>query len=375
MSDSSHHSRRAFLQGKAAARTLADRAFEWAQQWVGSATELIADRFPEQPTLHLEARRKAMACEFAVRYHESDRHLAEAVLESFDEIERVEERLTIYRFESDVLTINREAANHPVVVDDELMGLLQLAAKLHHETDGAFDITATPLSRVWGFLKREGQLPSDAEIATALELVDMSRVMLKPANHSVQFRHSGIEINFNALGKGYALDRAANLLTERGADNYLWHGGRSSVLARGANHGDDHNGWSIGLRNPLEAQDYLAEFHLRNRALGTSGGATQFFEYDGQRYSHIIDPRTGWPAAGVYTATVIAPTAAEADALSTAAFVLGSEHLGQLLAKRPDIAVALVCPSDTDSGMTVFAGNLAVDDWTPLCDRGMITVV
>jgi thiamine biosynthesis lipoprotein len=375
MSDSSHHSRRAFLQGKAAARTLADRAFDWAQQWIGSATELIADRFPEQPTLHLEARRRAMACEFAVLYHESDRHLAEAVLEAFDEIDRIESLLTIYREQSEVLELNRLAAAGPIFIEPELFQLIELATKLHRETDGAFDITATPLSRVWGFLKREGRLPSDEEIAAALELVDMSRVMLDPADQSVQFRHSGIEINFNALGKGYALDRAANLLTERGADNYLWHGGRSSVLARGANRGDDHNGWSIGLRNPLEPQNYLAEFHLRNQALGTSGGATQFFEHDGHRYSHIIDPRTGWPASGVYTATVIAPTAAEADALSTAAFVLGPEHISPLLAKRPDIAVALVCPSDADSGMTVFAGNLDGDDWTPLCDQGMMTVV
>jgi thiamine biosynthesis lipoprotein len=375
MSDTPHHSRRDFLQGKAAARTLAERAFDWAQQWVGSATELIADRFPEQPTLHLEARRRAMACEFAVRYHEADRHLADAVLEAFDEIDRIESLLTIYRDTSLVLDLNRMAAAGPVLLDPELFQLIELAAKLHGETHGAFDITATPLSRVWGFLKREGRLPSNEEIAEALELVDMSRVLLNSANHSVQFRYSGIEINFNALGKGYALDRAASLLAERGADNYLWHGGRSSVLARGANRGDDHNAWSIGLRNPLEPQSYLAEFHLRNRALGTSGGATQFFEHEGQRYSHIIDPRTGWPESGVYTATVIAPTAAEADAFSTAVFVLGPEHISPLLAKRPDIAVALVCPSDADSGMTVFLGNMADDDWTPLCERSMITVV
>src|SRR5688572_10672045 len=102
MSDSPQHSRRAFLQGRAAARTLAERAFELAQQWVESATELIDNRFPEQPTLHLEARRSAIACEFAVRYHESDRHLADAVLDAFDEIDRIESLLTIYREQSDV---------------------------------------------------------------------------------------------------------------------------------------------------------------------------------------------------------------------------------------------------------------------------------
>jgi thiamine biosynthesis lipoprotein len=375
MDPGKQHSRRDFLQGKAAARSLADRVFDWAQQWVDSATELIADRFPTTTTIHIEATRRAMACDFAVRYHDTDRHLAGEMLDAFDEIERVEDLFTIYRPTSQVSEVNRLAATHPVAVDPELINLLQLAVKLHDETARAFDITATPLSRVWGFLKREGRLPSDDEISAAFDLVGMSNLKIDPIASTVRFERTDMEINFNALGKGYALDRAATLLDERGAQDYLWHGGKSSVLARGKNWGDDHECWSIGLRHPLEQNYRLAEFHLRNQALGTSGGATQFFDHEGRRYSHVIDPRTGWPAAGVFTATVVAKTAAEADALSTAAFVLGPEEAANLCSRRPDIRMVLVCPADTEFGITVFTGNLTDDDWTPLCDARILTTL
>jgi FAD:protein FMN transferase len=373
MGQEKHHSRREFLQGKAAAKTLADRAYEWAQQWVGSATELIADRFTATPTLHVEATRRAMACDFAVRYHETDRQLAGDMLDAFDLIESIEDQLTIYRPTSDVVAINQEASQRAVAVGPEIFSLLELAAKLHRETNGAFDITGTPLSRAWGFLQRGGRLPSDAEISEALGRVGMSNVELNREEQTVRFRQNGMEINFNALGKGYALDQVAQLLNERGATDYLWHGGRSSVLARGMNQGDDQNCWSIGLRHPLEPEKRLVEFHLRDRALGTSGGATQFFEHEGLRYSHILDPRTGWPSEGVFTASVLAPTAAEADALSTAAFVLGPPGVEALCTERPDISVVLVCPADNEFGMNVVAGNVTRADWTPLCDARMIT--
>jgi FAD:protein FMN transferase len=375
MSEEKNHSRRDFLQGRAAVRSFADRIVDWAQEWIDSTTELIADRFPTTPTIHLEATRRAMACEFSVRYHEADRQLAGDMLDAFDEIEAVEDQLTIYRDVSEVITINRLAAGGPIVVEPNLFALLQLASNLHAETEGAFDITGTPLSRVWGFFKRAGRLPSDTEIAAALELVGIGHVELNPSQQTIRFRQPEVEINFNAMGKGYALDRAAKLLDDKGARDYLWHGGRSSVLARGVNGGDDQNCWSIGLRHPLEPNYRLAEFHLRNRALGTSGGATQFFEYEGRRYSHILDPRSGWPAMGVYTATVLAPTAAEADALSTAAFVLGPQEIAELCARRTDIGVVLVCPAETKFGITVFTGNIASEDWTSLCDARMIAVV
>jgi thiamine biosynthesis lipoprotein len=369
------HSRRSFLQGKAAAQTVADRILDVARQWADSATELIADRFPEMPTIHVEAIRRAMACDFAVRYHDVDRYQGGAMLAAFDEIEAVEDQLTVYRDESEVVEVNRLAAEEPVQVSDKLFALLQLAEKLHRETEGAFDITGTPLSRVWGFFRRAGCLPDEAELGNALAVVGMRHVKLSAENQTIEFTRPGVEINFNAIGKGYALDCVAAKLDANGARDYLWHGGRSSILARGKNHGDDGDCWSVGLQHPLEPQTRLGEFHLRNRALGTSGGGTQYFECEGRRYSHILDPRTGMPATGVYTATVMAESAAEADALSTAAFVLGPEGAAKLCERRPDIRLILVCPSETDFGMTVFAGNLADEEWTPRCDPRMLAVL
>lgn len=375
MDDNQEHSRRDFLQGKAASRTFADRVVHWAQQWVESATEIITDRFPEKPTLHLTASRLAMACEFSVRYHEVDRCHTNALLEAFDEIERVESLLTIYRPDSEVTGINNSAATGPVTISSEFFGLLKLAEKLSQETNGAFDITGTPLSRVWGFTKREGRFPTPDEIAAACELVGMEKIRLNATAETIEFLSPGVEINFNALGKGYALDRVAGMLDSKGMRDYLWHGGRSSVLARGINHGDDGDCWSIGVRHPLEGDFRLAEIHLRDKALGTSGGAAQFFIHEGKQYSHILDPRTGWPASGLFTATVVAPTAAEADALSTAAFVLGPNGIAELCSRRPEIGVLLVCPTEAEYGINVVTGNLNREDWTPLCDTRMLAAL
>lgn len=372
MNNQSNHSRRDFLVGKATARSFADKIVDWAQEWIDDATELIADRSPATPAIHVEASRQAMACQFAVRYHQEDSHMASDVLDAFDEIEAIENQLTIYRDSSEVTTINKLANSGPVTLSPSVFSLLELSAKLYAESGGAFDITGTPLSRIWGFFKRSGRMPSDEEIASTLEKVGMNNVRLDKVAQTIQFTRPGIEINFNAIGKGYALDRAAKLLDSRGAGDYLWHGGRSSILARGVNRGNDNGCWSIGLRHPFKPNYRIAEFHLRNRALGTSGGATQFFEHEGVRYSHVIDPRSGWPTRGVYTATAIALTAAEADALSTAAFVLGPEHAAELCARRRDVGIVLVCPSPSESGITVFAGNLADDDWTYSGAPGML---
>lgn len=363
------------MQGKAALRSVADHLLDMGKQWADTATELIADRVPSAPPIHVEATRRAMACDFAVRYHDSDRHLAGLMLDAFDTIEAIETRLTVYRNTSEVIELNRRAADSPVTVSGELFALVQLAEKLYRETDGAFDITGTPLSRVWGFFRRAAQIPSDEEIAQAIATVGMPYVNLNSAASTIEFTRPGVEINFNAIGKGYALDRIAEMLTAHDANDFLWHGGRSSILARGRNHGDDDQCWSVGLQHPLEPDVRLGEFHLRDRAIGTSGGATQGFEYQGRRYSHILDPRTGWPADGVYTATVVARSAAEADALSTAAFVLGPEGIASLCARRPDIGVVLVCPCESEFGITVFIGNLATEDWTPRCDPRMITTL
>jgi thiamine biosynthesis lipoprotein len=187
--------------------------------------------------------------------------------------------------------LNRHAADGPIVVERRLFHLLQLAQTIWRETEGAFDLTSGPLSKTWGFFQRQGRLPSEDEIAEALSHVGFDRVRLDAENRTVRFTQTGAEVNLNSIGKGYALDRAAEVLDSAGVSDYLWHGGSSSVLARGRNRADRRGAWTLGLQHPLRPAERLAEFHLRDRALGTAGGGTQFFEHAGRRYAHLLDPR------------------------------------------------------------------------------------
>ena len=304
-----------------------------------------------------------MACEFQITYHQEDAAAGEAVMHALDMIEELEAQLTIYRATSEVLEINRLAAESPIQVEPHLFALLEQCQRISKETGGAFDITSTPLSRVWGFLKREGRVPTEAELSGALDRVDFHNVSLDSEQALVEFASEDTEINLNSIGKGYALDRISLVLDEMGVSDYLCHGGSSSVLARGRNRSNEESGWNIGIRHPLTPEKRIADLYLRNRCLATAGGGTQFFEHEGISYSHVIDPRTGWPAAGRYTATVMAASAAEADALATALFVMPLEEAHAFFSARPELAAVLVQPDETGSGVKVTAWGLEDADW------------
>jgi thiamine biosynthesis lipoprotein len=177
----------------------------------------------------------------------------------------------------------------------------------------------------------------------------------------VRFTTPGVEINPGAIGKGWALDRAIERLAHRGVPSALVHGGSSSVRAIGAQGpaGPSRRGWPVGLRHPLRIDRRLATVHLADRALGTSGSGTQFFIDRGRKLGHSLDPRTGEPASGVLSATVLAPTAAEADALATAAYVLGPAGLATIAPAGGDTGAILVVP-DGSAAVRVVVAN--VDD-------------
>jgi thiamine biosynthesis lipoprotein len=366
-----HHTRRGFLQGQAA------KAFS-------SLTDTVADIRPvisDEPTaiasilprtsgcagrdaFIVSVRRRAMACEFEVQLAASrEDDSMEHVFSALDLVESLESQMTVYRDGGEMMQINREATAAPVRVEPRLFGIFQMAERLHRETGGALDITSGPLSETWGFSRREGRLPTDADIAVALERVGMRHVALDGMNRTIAFRRPGVGMNLNSIGKGYALDRMAELLTTQLVDDYLLHGGKSSVLARGIQPGSAGDGWIIGLRHPLRPNDRLAEFVLRDQALSTSGSGTQFFIRRGKRYGHILDPRTGLPAEGLFSATVIAPTAAEADALSTAFYVMGPQAVAEYCATHSGIGALLVAPGERDGDVRLFASGLDSSQW------------
>lgn len=373
MSNEKPTSRRDFLRGKSAGRALLDAARVLVDRTVdalpgGPVTE-AAQTFPRRPSStepRLYTSRRAMACEFAIEHHAADGpEASEAVIEALDLIVQIEDQLSIYREHTEVSAINRMAAERALEVEPRLFTLLELCGWLYGSTGGAYDITSGPLSRGWGFLKREGRLPSHGEIAVAMALVGFDKVELDATGRTIRFLQPGVEINFNSVGKGYALDCVAELLAERGVNDYLCHGGRSSVLARGRDRSDRDRGWAIAIPHPLVPERQLGEIILNDAALGTSGSGTQFFEHEGRRYGHLLDPRTGWPVEGIYTATAVAATAAEADALATAFYIMGPGDTAEYCAQHGDVAAVLVCPGVGRDAVDVHALNLADGRWIP----------
>lgn len=281
--------------------------------------------------------RTAMACRVEVMLASDDAADMAAARAALDEADEIESCLTVFRDTSEVTDVNRRAGREAVPVSTALFALVQRAAALHAATDGAFDITSTPISRCWGFLRRDGRLPGDREIASACELVGMPLVILDEAARTIQFARDGVELNFGAIGKGYALDRMGALLRARGAGRALLSAGSSSVLAVGGR----GRGWPVDLR-PQRASRRVGRLWLRNAAVGTSGAGEQFVEINGRHYGHVIDPRTGRPADGVLGASVVTRDAASADALSTAFLIGGPELARRYCERHADTLAVLV---------------------------------
>jgi thiamine biosynthesis lipoprotein len=198
-------------------------------------------------------------------------------------------------------------------------------------------------------------MPVEQEIAEAMQRVGMRHLQFDADRRALKFAVPGIEINLGSIGKGYALDRAAEVLAAAGVNDFLLHGGNSSVLARGNSQNplssgegvsepQASDGWWIGLRHPLQARRRIGEIRLRDRAIGTSGSGTQFFVHEGRRYGHILDPRTGWPASGTLSTTVVAPTGTQADALATAFYVMGRDAATDFCRRHGEISAVIMSP-------------------------------
>ncbi len=289
--------------------------------------------------------RRAMATLFELLIPYGEPGATEIANEALDRIDELESQMTIYRDESEVSELNRRAQTEAVAVEERLFGLLQLAAKLTNETWGAFDVTAGPLIKAWGFFRRQGRVPTPAERQEAIDRVGMRHVELNPDDKSVRFRKPGVEINLGSIGKGYALDRCAELIRQHGVRSALLHGGGSSVFAIGGQPSDP-KGWPVGIRHPWDESKRIATVHLRDQALGTSAATHQHFDYNRRKFGHLLDPRTGRPAEGIASASAIAPSAAHADALATAFYVLGVEKTRLYCQTRPEIAAILLPAGD-----------------------------
>lgn len=336
MEDSTNPNRRDFLSGRAIQRQLAAAGEQFADELSAGEQPHLA---PESgPTIRLG--KVAMACDFDVVLNPGPVTRLDAASAALNLIDELEQQLSVYRTDSEVSRLNATAAERWVTVETRLFELLNLAREVNAGTDGGYDITTGPLIALWRRCKGEHRLPTAGELEAGLQLVGMAKVELDSDRHAVRFPLAGMEFNLGSIGKGYALDRAAEVLAEQGLDEFLLHGGKSSMLARGTHHGQP--GWPIGIANPLFPEKTLATILLTNSGLSTSGSNIQYFRLEGKRYGHILDPRTGWPAEGLASVTVLAPTAALAEALSTAFFVIGVEKARQYCHNHINIKALLI---------------------------------
>jgi thiamine biosynthesis lipoprotein len=260
-----------------------------------------------------------MATRFEIVLHGPDAPgLRAAGEEALGEIERLEAQLSLYRPSSEIAQVNARAHAGPVRVTPAVFHLLEHARRLADETGGAFDITVAPLVRCWGFMGGTGAMPDPEAVAEARGLVGMDRIELNPADYTVRFTRRGVMIDLGAIGKGYAIDRAAWLLREAGVTSALIHGGTSSSFAIGRP--PDAERWKVAIASPSPdpAARPLAVVELADESLSVSAVWGRSFQAGERTFGHVIDPRTGMPSAQALLTAAVLPSATEGDALTTA---------------------------------------------------------
>jgi thiamine biosynthesis lipoprotein len=280
-----------------------------------------------------------MGTRIAVELWAEDRARGEAAIDAvLDEMRRVDAAMSTYKPTSELSLVNQRAAQEPVKIDRELFDLLTTAVQYSRDTDGAFDITYASVGYLYDFRNRKH--PDQHSIEQALDAIDYRHILLDEKTRTVRFARAGVRIDLGGIGKGHAVDRGIAVLQSRGISHALvTAGGDSRILG-------DRLGtpWVVGIRHPDRKDEVIARIPLEDAAFSTSGDYERYFDEDGVRYHHIIDPRTGRSASKVRSATIIGPTATRTDGLSKTAFILGPERALEIYNRLDDIDAILVTP-------------------------------
>ena len=304
---------------------------------------LTASGRAEQALQRFESAADAMGSEFRIACYAPETALAaNAVTAAFDEARRIDAFLSNYKPDSELSRINREAGGRAVAISPEMTDLLAACLRYHRISEGAFDITVGALVETWGFFRGNGKMPGRPALWLARRKVGSQHVQLDRANRTVKFLRSGLRLDPGGIGKGYAVDRAVAVLREYGIERALVSAGASSIYALGSPPGNAR-GWTVSIRDPSGSSDSVGKVLLKDRSLSSSGSDEKFFEVGGKRYAHILDPRSGRPAEGMRSVSVITPKTIDSEAWATTIFVNGADWAGQ---NRPPDARFFLCPSD-----------------------------
>jgi thiamine biosynthesis lipoprotein len=280
----------------------------------------------------------------------SDKDTANRAIQAgFDEIKRLERLLSTWRSNSELSHVNAEAGLQPVRVSPETLELVVRSMEMSQLTDGGFNIAVGPAMEAWSFTERQ-RIPSDEELQQLKPLVDWTNIQINNEAQTIFLPHKGMRVDIGGIGKGYAADRAVEEMKRAGA--------QSGVVALS---GDiktfgvlpERDGFPVGIKHPRDEETLIAVIDLKDEAISTAGDYERFFERDGVRYHHILDPQTLRPARGCQSVTVIAKEGAVADGLDTGIFVLGPTRGMELVERLPDVEAIII---DDEGRVTVSSG-------------------
>jgi FAD:protein FMN transferase len=270
--------------------------------------------------------------------HRSEEDARSVIREALAEFQRIDHLMSSYKPGSVVFKVNQIGSTVKVPVGEEVFRIVQDAVAISAASDGAFDATIWPVARLWDF-DQGGRIPEIETLVKKLALVGYKNIKFDVSDNSVGFDLEGMGLDLGAIAKGWAVDRAMEKIKDRGIHNAIIDAG-GDLRIIGARPGKKF--WRIGVQHPRDPGALLVTFNLNDTAIVTSGDYERFFIVDGIRYHHILDPATGRPARGCQSVTVLAPTAAEADACATAAFVLGPSRGLAFLRARPGVRGVIV---------------------------------
>ncbi|MFH7018319.1 FAD:protein FMN transferase [Flavobacterium sp. FlaQc-47] len=274
------------------------------------------------------------------------------------EITRIENLISDWKPDSQVSQVNQNAGIKPVKVDREVFDLTQRAMQFSEATNGGFDVSFAAMDKIWKFDGSMTEMPSAEAIKKSVEKVGYKNIILDSIQSTIFLKLKGMKIGFGALGEGYATDKCRNMMLAKGIKAGIVNGSGDMTAWGKQPNGKD---WNIGMTNPFHPDTLFAVVPLNNGAVTTSGSYEKFVVFNGKRYSHIINPATGYPATGLCSVSVFGPNAETANGLSTSLMVLGQTEGLQLLKKYPDYSCVMI----TDNGKLVKSKNFKIKKFKP----------
>ena len=298
---------------------------------------------------------KLMGSRFEITAVHEDAQMAwDGINAAIDEITRIEQLISSWDSNSQTSAINQQAGIEAVTVDKELFDLTTRSLKVSKLTGGVFDISFGSIEKVWSFDGTMTEMPSPEKVAASVAKINYENIILDRTNSTVFLKEKGMKIGFGAIGKGYAANRAKMVMQDMGIQHGLVNAG-GDLIAWGKQ--ADSNDWKVAIADPKQQSEVLVWLSIQDMAIVTSGDYERYVEFDGKRYAHIIDPRTGYPATGLKSVTIVCPDAELADALATSVFILGESDGIQLINQL----VGIECLIVTDANEIKTSENLVLN--------------